>query len=451
MKETARGLAQFGRYGDNNLVHVSNKELRGLEQLTGRKFTQNPHTGLPEAFGWADLVPIAAGVAGTVLSGGNVGVGALAAGAARAGVSASQGKSTEQALTEGVIAGATSYAGGQLLSGVGEAGVGAASGTTGETAAQGAAGELITSAGESNVIGAANYGGAESFSPATGYQGANEVAGIYTPPTGSASVTAPNYGGAESFNAGYQGATSPATGSTTSDNINQFGARMQNVYDNPGAAASKVGENIWSDPKAAAIYAGGTYAQTSGMLEPNKTGIGEPQPYDPSKYPERFPSQPRQWNEPNLSYQPGYSPEYRYFAKGGLASLRAEGGATENLMNEAKAALLGEHPKPREAIERFRDVFGDGALQSLRDRLVGGRVRGAGGGLDDLVPGDIEGRQRVRLADGEFVVPSDVVSGLGDGSTDQGVRKLHEMMNQVRMKRTGKKAQPKSVGGEIVI
>lgn len=443
MKETARGLAQFGRYGDNNLVHVSNKELRGLEQLTGRKFTQNPHTGLPEAFGWADLVPIAAGVAGTVLSGGNVGVGALAAGAARAGVSASQGKSTEQALTEGVIAGATSYAGGQLLSGVGEAGVGAASGTTGETAAQGVAGELITSAGESNVVGAANYGGAESFSPATGYQGANEAAGIYTPPSGSANVASANYGGAESFNSGYQGAAGPSTSSTGSSGFDQFAAKSQNVYDNPGAAVNKVGENAWNDPKSAAIFAGGTYAQTSGMLEPNKTGIGEPQPYDPSKYPERFPSQPRQWNEPNLSYQPGYSPEYRYFAKGGLASLRAEGGATENLMNEAKAALLGEHPRPREAIERFRNVFGDGALQSLQDRLRGGRVRGAGGGLDDLVPGDIEGRQRVRLADGEFVLPSHIVSAIGDGSTDQGVRRLHEMMDSIYRQKYKSNGNPK--------
>ena len=442
MKETAKGLAQFGRYGDNNLVHVSNKELRGLEQLTGRKFTQNPHTGLPEAFGWSDLIPIAAGVAGTVLSGGNVGVGALAAGAARTGVSASQGKSTEQALMEGVIAGATTYAGGQLFSGVGEAGVGAASGATGETAAQGATGELITSAGESNVIGAANYGGAESFSPATGYQGPNEAAGIYTPPTGSASVTSPNYGGAESFNAGYQGATGPTTGSTTASNLDQFGARAQNIYDNPGAAVSKVGENAWSDPKSAAVFAGGTYAQTSGMLEPNKAGIGEKQPYDPSKYPERFPSQPRQWNEPSSNYQPGYSPEYRYFAKGGLASPRPEGSTTENLMNEAKAALLGEHPKPREAIERFRDVFGDGALQSLQDRLVGGRVKGAGGGLDDLVPGDIEGRQRVRLADSEFVLPADIVSAIGDGSTDHGVRRLHEMMDNIRKQKTGSTKQP---------
>jgi hypothetical protein len=69
--------------------------------------------------------------------------------------------------------------------------------------------------------------------------------------------------------------------------------------------------------------------------------------------------------------------------------------------------------------------------------------------MDDLVPGTIEGRQKVRLADGEFVIPSDVVSGLGDGSTEHGVRRLHGLMDKVRKERTGKTAQPKSIGGKI--
>jgi hypothetical protein len=131
--------------------------------------------------------------------------------------------------------------------------------------------------------------------------------------------------------------------------------------------------------------------------------------------------------------------------------MRSEDGYTANLMNEAKAAILGEHPRPREALERFRESFGDDALALLRDRLTGGRVRGAGSGMDDLVPGTIEGRQKVRLADGEFVVPADVVSGLGDGSTEHGVRRLHGMMDKVRQDRTGKKAQPKSIGGRITL
>jgi hypothetical protein len=131
--------------------------------------------------------------------------------------------------------------------------------------------------------------------------------------------------------------------------------------------------------------------------------------------------------------------------------MRSESGYTANLMNEAKAAILGEHPRPREAMERFKEVFGDNAFEVLRNRINSGRVQGAGGGMDDLVPGSIEGRQKVRLADGEFVVAADVVSGLGDGSTDHGVRRLHGMMDRVRQDRTGKKAQPKSIGGKITL
>jgi len=200
---------------------------------------------------------------------------------------------------------------------------------------------------------------------------------------------------------------------------------------------------------AALLTAGGAYTTAMDAMGPPKMP-GE-EPYDPSKYPEQFPANPRTWNAPGAGYRAGYSPEYQYFAKGGLADLRKEDGVTANAMNEAKAALLGEHPRPSEALGRFRNMFGEDALDVLRDKVTGGRVRGAGGGMDDLVPGTIEGRQQVRLADSEFVIPADVVSGLGDGSTDQGVRRLHEMMRKVRQERTGKTTQPKSIGGKITL
>jgi hypothetical protein len=227
-----------------------------------------------------------------------------------------------------------------------------------------------------------------------------------------------------------------------------FGTRLSNIASDPGAAATKLGENIAARPFPALIAGGGTLMQASDMMGGQPSMPGE-DPYDPNRYPERFPSNPRRFTAPPAGYRPGAGPEFRYFAKGGLASMRSEDGYTANLMNEAKAAILGEHPRPREALERFRESFGDDALALLRDRLTGGRVRGAGSGMDDLVPGTIEGRQKVRLADGEFVIPSDVVSGLGDGSTEHGVRRLHGLMDKVRKERTGKTAQPKSIGGKI--
>jgi len=431
MRDAARTLASYGRNGDNMLVHVSRKELEGIRALTGRDFTRNPDTGLPEAFNFSSLIPIAAGVAGTAL-GGPLG-GAAAAGLAGAGTAAARGASMEQALTQGLVSGVTSYAGGQLLAGVGEA-AGAAAGGAGEAAGAAIPGSV---AGPSLVPGAVT---GELLSPLPGVAEAAQGYNAIAPMTGAAAAPLPAT------------PTLPAPGimDQMATRASDFGTRLSNIASDPGAAATKIGENIAARPFPALIAAGGTLMQAGDMMG-GQPAIPGQEPYDPNRYPEQFPTNPRRFTAPPAGYRAGAGPEFRYFAKGGLASMRSEDGYTANLMNEAKAALLGEHPRPREALERFRESFGDDALALLRDRLTGGRVRGAGSGMDDLVPGTIEGRQKVRLADGEFVVPADVVSGLGDGSTEHGVRRLHGMMDKVRQERTGKKAQPKSIGGRITL
>jgi len=420
-----------------NLLHVSDQELRGIELLSGKKFTRNPDTGLPEAFNWSSLIPVAAGIAGTVLSGGNPLVGAAAAGATSAGKAKIEGKSNEQALTQGLISGVTSYAGGQLMAGVPEAAAQAGF----DAAAQSAAQSGTQAATQTATQGAAQAG-TEAASQAATQTGLAPIVGpgdIVGPIQGTPMYGAP----------GEVGPAAPSFGQSLSNRAMNFGNTVSDIANNPGAVASKIGENISNNKMSALIAAGGAYTTAMDMMGPPKMP-GEI-PYDPSKYPEQFPVNPRTWNAPGAGYQPGYSPEYRYFAKGGLANLRKEDGVTANVMNEAKAALLGEHPRPSEALGRFRNMFGEDALDVLRDKVTGGRVRGAGGGMDDLVPGTIEGRQQVRLADSEFVIPADVVSGLGDGSTDQGVRRLHEMMRKVRQERTGKTTQPKSIGGKITL
>lgn len=85
---------------------------------------------------------------------------------------------------------------------------------------------------------------------------------------------------------------------------------------------------------------------------------------------------------------------------------------------------------------------------SLGGYAAGGNPRllkGPGDGMSDNIPATINGRQPARLADGEFVVPADVVSHLGNGSTDAGAKKLHEMMTQVRKERTGNPKQGKKI------
>ena len=72
-------------------------------------------------------------------------------------------------------------------------------------------------------------------------------------------------------------------------------------------------------------------------------------------------------------------------------------------------------------------------------------LKGPGDGMSDNIPATIANRQPARLADGEFVVPADVVSHLGNGSTEAGAKKLHEMMNSVRKARTGNPKQGKKI------
>lgn len=77
---------------------------------------------------------------------------------------------------------------------------------------------------------------------------------------------------------------------------------------------------------------------------------------------------------------------------------------------------------------------------------AGGKLlRGGGDGMSDSIPATISGVQPARLADGEFVVPADVVSHLGNGSTEAGAKQLHGMMDRVRKARTGNPKQGKQI------
>ena len=90
-----------------------------------------------------------------------------------------------------------------------------------------------------------------------------------------------------------------------------------------------------------------------------------------------------------------------------------------------------------------------GGIANLGGYSDGGRLlKGPGDGMSDSIPAKIGKKQEARLAEGEFVVPADVVSGLGNGSTDAGAKHLYKMMDKVRHARTGRKAQGKQIKAE---
>ena len=75
-------------------------------------------------------------------------------------------------------------------------------------------------------------------------------------------------------------------------------------------------------------------------------------------------------------------------------------------------------------------------------------LKGPGDGMSDSIPASIGGQQEARLADSEFVIPADVVSHLGNGSSDAGAKVLYNMMDRIRKARTGHTKQGKQINAE---
>lgn len=100
---------------------------------------------------------------------------------------------------------------------------------------------------------------------------------------------------------------------------------------------------------------------------------------------------------------------------------------------------------------RAQQGMAGGGLAGLNAFKSGGEPRflkGGGDGMSDDIPATIGGRQKARLSDGEFVVPADVVSHLGNGSSRAGAKKLYSMMDNIRRARTGKRRQAPEVSAD---
>ena len=91
-------------------------------------------------------------------------------------------------------------------------------------------------------------------------------------------------------------------------------------------------------------------------------------------------------------------------------------------------------------------LMASGGIANLGSYSDGGRLlKGPGDGMSDHIPATIGDKQPARLAEGEFVIPADVVSHLGNGSTDAGAKQLYKMMDNIRRARTGNPKQGKQI------
>jgi hypothetical protein len=92
-------------------------------------------------------------------------------------------------------------------------------------------------------------------------------------------------------------------------------------------------------------------------------------------------------------------------------------------------------------VTRKKDYAVGGIAGMAKGRYLGG----ATDGMADKIPARIGGKQEARLSHGEFVIPADVVSHLGNGNSEAGAKRLYSMMDKIRAARTGTKKQGKQI------
>lgn len=145
-------------------------------------------------------------------------------------------------------------------------------------------------------------------------------------------------------------------------------------------------------------------------------------------------------------------------AAGGIADMpsnysKAPQPSQQEVQMLAKA-ILGRVLDPDSIVTAFVERYGPEAFRQIREMVLQsvvpnaqteGMIRGSGSGMDDQVNGMIGAEQPVAVSPGEYIVPADVVSGLGDGSSDAGAAELDQMLSRVRMARGGNAEQAPAI------
>ena len=137
------------------------------------------------------------------------------------------------------------------------------------------------------------------------------------------------------------------------------------------------------------------------------------------------------------------------------ATAQAQANALAGIVPEPQTPVVPEPQTPvsepqtpagNATFDKINTGFAAGGIASAYNRRHNGYyLGGKTDGMADDVPATIDGTQEARLSDGEFVIPADVVSHLGNGNSDAGADQLHGMMDNVRMERTGNPEQGKQI------
>ena len=455
LHNAAKYLEAKGRDGDSMLVHMSPGEVKGLQALAlahGGSLSINPNTGLVEANFLKRILPM---VAGAALSPFLTPMGAAAV------VGGFEGIRTGD-LGRGLMAGLGAYGGAGLTQGLSTAG--AQTGAAGTTAAGTQATPVATENVGANMLKeSAGLGGTTSVPT-------SNVAAETLRSTAPAPVTGANIR-AGIGQLGSEAGRSAVYQALPSMTVPTTGMAIANAttpeYQQPGLP-SEEDEGPYKLKRLSANFQGYTPAQPNPYYRPTGLGYaagGDVMMAGGGSYSDEplgdietmasggIASYSSQGQVRHLPRDPGVSPGI--FRDTDPDTARKEALEAALILNRKAAGAAGLKTRglPKTNVKGLGDI--SGMTKNTEELAIGGSIggysdggrmlKGPGDGMSDSIPATIGKRQPARLADGEFVVPADVVSHLGNGSTDAGARKLYKMMDKVRMARTGKKKQAPAV------
>jgi hypothetical protein len=424
VSSTAQDLASRGRGGDTMLVHMAPHEVAGLNALArmqGTELTINPETGMPEAIKLGKLfktlapfIPFIPGVGQFLAPAfGALGMGGFS-------------PLLQKAITSGIVGGFTGPKGGfdlqrGLMQGITAYGLGSL---------------------QQNLAGPSTPGG-----PPT----STDTGSLSGSPAGVTSASVPIQGTEKEFLAArpeFDRATFDALRSDVMAHPDFSGnipapLSIKSPITTPGdiTAASKAAEATRAGFPLSDIERGGT------------SNLGAPFEYEPVS-PKNAATTASGMKTPTALLTTGL----------GVSSIAES--------DKLASAQMAAQREKEEEEDLYRRLF-ESTLGQVRTAKAGGLMKLAGGGMSymeaggttgptgaprdvtgtgdgmsDSVPASIEGVQEARLADGEFVIPADVVADIGNGSSDAGSKKLYDMMDRVRKARHGTTEQPPEIKAE---
>jgi len=250
---------------------------------------------------------------------------------------------------------------------------------------------------------------------------------------------------------------------------------VMNLVKRYGSSALDSLKAVYKDPNTGAINwrniaatAGGLYGLYQATNQPPQQtgyqgGIPKytalrqqvPQTYDPNRRPGS--GGQRYFTDTQYVGEEGDMEAAKAAAKeeaAGLAALNKENPARQERPSPTKEAVeKGEESSAVQEGQAASDVINElpvpnYAAGGIARLAKGGNPRYLAGqtdGMADKIPANIDGKQQAALSHGEFVIPADVVSHLGNGNSDAGAERLYAMMDRIRQARTGTKRQGKKI------